>query len=219
MPSRDRFEQALDAVEENLEKAGENVVDSITAEVEDGENREGFHARHGNHDLTVLGAPSDHFFQVSYTYIVVNQFAQQIALSELTQQQPDEAVQVEVQNRHQQQASQQISQILENQDEEKKQKLRRKIVQMLVSPHCAYQLVDADDGSVVGFQISRHIWPYEDDFAPSKVHRACQTVVSTGLPVTSLLQRQFGLGQAADAIESTGEGITQPEDRTPRGFQ
>lgn len=216
---QDDFERTLESVEGNLEKADEQVVDSITAEVEGGEDREGFLVKHGDHDLVVLGAPSEYSFQVSYSFHVVNQFAQRFAISEVASQNPNQPVDVEVQDRHVQQARERVGQILENQDEEKRMQLRQQIVRMLSLPACAYQLQDADDGTILGFQTSRKIWPYEDDFAPSKAHRACQTVISVGLPVILLLQRQFGLGQVIETTEGTGEGITRPEDRTPRGFQ
>lgn len=228
MSTPENFSEALELVGEYLPRAGEEILDRTNIETDHGDDGSAFLVQHGNHQLQVVGLPTREFFEVRYQITVIEPLAQQAAIRDVIGGEPPEEdmeIDVEITDEHVQNATQRAVQILNSQDSEKKQKLRRKFVRMLSEPSegVSYSLLtvgeiaDTDVSGVVGFYSQTRIWPFEPSFSPSDVYRACQAAISTGLPVATLLQRQFGVEGALDEMFETA-GVTTPDERETRGF-
>lgn len=230
MDTPEGFSDAMDVVEEYLERAGEDVVESGEIEPAVGTPHKGFLVQHGPHALRIEAEPDNWHFDVVYQHTVFETFAKHAAIPDSVGDdiEPGEEIEIEVElnEQHLEQAIAETERILDNQDDEKKETLRQKFARMLSTPTegLSYQLfhlnhvIDTDVSGVVGLETRSRIWPYEEDFSPSDVHQACQAVVSNGLPVTVLLHRQFGLqGGMQDLAASAG--MTTPDDRDTRAFQ
>lgn len=222
------FQEAMDLTEEYLSRADEEIEIRGDLETIDGGTQTGFMVNHGNHQLQIICDDGSWYFMVQYQYAVFEPLARKAAIDEATggSEPPEGEIELEIQARHLQAGIERAVDILDSQDDEKKAQLRNKFVNRLSTPYqgLSYGLVEAIDVAdtdvqgVVGLTTKSRIWPYSESFSPSSVHLSCQAVVSNGLPVASLLQRQFGI-QAELGVTTESSSYSSPDDRDPRGFQ
>jgi len=81
---------------------------------------------------------------------------------------------------------------LAQQNPEEQAYMKEELVDLLCNTDCSYAIIKPD-GVVLGFEVTRRIFPDSSDFGMKGLHDAIRTVVSVGIPARNYLQRTHHL--------------------------
>lgn len=79
-------------------------------------------------------------------------------------------------------------------DEELMQDIKYHLKKELTAPEVGFTLIPQDSDVIHGFQVTKKIYPYEDEFRLQEFNDSVQAVVSIGVSGDSFLGTTFGIG-------------------------
>lgn len=225
MPSQGEISEKINEVEEWLELAGEEKVDDYRQEVEDGPDLRGVVARHGSHQLVVVGAADRQYFTVARGYNVVEGLASQYAAQEVLgtlDSMPDDGESIELdiepEDEHWDRAIAEVEKRLDDASMDVKGKMHFKCVQFLSNPDAAYRLHTDDENGVYGFEVTKNEWVFDDGYGPGDLADAIQAVISIGMPAEAFLQRAYGIDLQVIEVGTGAEVTLEEESDEGRAF-
>lgn len=216
MPTGQEYAQALRNVTEWVESTDREIIGEIDAESEDGESISGYVVSHGSFDVVVLGNEEEEFFKVQYAYLLAKDLITRRVMQEGRAEIGEE---YQPSDEEIDQAEEEIRSAAQDKTQEEMNKLRHHITQILSVPECGFQILPPNSPLITGFQVTRKMFVYEEDFSSSDFNRSVQTVVSVGLPGKNLLKRAFGMvGAPQDTLQGSS-AQTEGQSDDIRGFQ
>lgn len=193
MPTTEDYEAVMSTLADWAEDIGDTVVgenepDLFEIETEDGELESvgGHRVQHGDNIYFVVGAPDNRFLSVTYPLSL---------LANLTSSIPVEIAEVVVDDSIDEEEVQfEAAKILLNEVPQAEMEQLNYHLFMIVSAGSIETTIDRNEkGSIVSFNVSRKIFPYEDSFRISHFNDAVQQVVTAGVRGAQILQNSVHL--------------------------
>lgn len=221
MPTGQEYGEALRDISSWVEKVGFDITGDVDDEDSEGNSVDGYVIEAANRQIVILGSPNRDWFQAEIQVDVRGDYLQQDYLEQKVSEHDldtPEKIQeyleseggVEIEDATHEDfleaAESEIHAIDENE-------LRFAMISHLAQESNIYQL-SAENGVIFGFDLSRKLFVYEDNYTKEDLFEQLQSIVNYSIPARKLLYDAYGVGeiQIEDGDES-GE-LKPSEDRT-----
>lgn len=206
MVSGAAFDRCVQRIDDCIEESGDEIVDAYYSK-DDATRTVGYDALRGGWVYQILGTPGHDDFRIRFPFDITNNISDILTeedaesiLSDLS----DPSVEADKLTR----AS--IA-ILDDMDPELMSEFEQHLISTLMDSSVGYNVDKTEEGSVVGFTISRPVYPADDGFSLTEFSHSVQAVITTGIGGVQFINSAF---QFEDLIE----GYTTP-DPIPRYLQ
>lgn len=178
MVSQREFEESLNHLEDCIDGIGDEVDDKIfaTNQEEEKEVHIGFRAKHGSYAYDVYGVPEWEYFDVKFSFSVIHNIGRM-----LDDTQVDTVVEGQDTDENEVDTETLAGlEIMERMSPQLHEEFKYHLSKALASTDVVSSLNSTESGAITGFEASRKIFPYAEDFQLAKFNHSVQTVVNTG---------------------------------------
>lgn len=194
MPTESDLREYLATVRELVNQIDDNVVDDLDID-QDEVGLMGIMCEHGANYYHVVGEidRSLPFLSVNYPYNFVETFAQRQAVenadisAEQLQGEDDIPVDYDIQE-----AANQLDTFAARNPDQMRS-VRNRLYDKISTTDTAYNADTTENGAILGFTISRKIFPEEGDLNPSTFNEVVQSIVSVGVRGRRSLAQSFNI--------------------------
>lgn len=199
-PTQSDVDASLRNIESLVEQIGDQVVDDLRAEADDGTVVRGRQVQHGQYNYQALAAQSWPYVQIQSQFNAV----QALAIDRATSANSGNGQPVQL-------STDEIAQVhkdIRDTVDEDLGTIRQGLIDRISEPGYGTNL-DAEGAFVTGFTVSTKLFPYEEEPSAKEFYEAVQGVISLMYRGKTHLVTQYGLQNLGDDQNQGG----------PRGFQ
>ena len=179
-------------VEDKLVKYVEQIGDTVQQRDIRSENTEEakdvlfIRIDHGSNSLILLSREGERWFSIRFDYRLRNDLVR----TNISEDEVDGPY-VELNEEILVEAQEELESILKDIGDEEASKLKSKLIQLISNPEVSYE-VHYEDNTPIRFEVTRKIFPYEENFGIREFYEGIQAVISSGIPGRLLMQNYFG---------------------------
>lgn len=192
------FADAVESVRHCINCIGDEVQEEYVTDSSGGEIVVGYQATHGSYVYNVVGEPGRHYFNVEFPFSIPHDLG-----SLLTEETALEIVDDGDLDGDTDVTTLAAYEILEQMSQENREKFRYELTTVLSSTDTAFTLRATDSGAITGFDISRRVFPYDEDFSLTEFNHSVQTVINSGNSAVQFVATAFDF---EDLVESQTTG-------------
>lgn len=220
MASSQEFNDGLRIMAEFVDTIGDEIVQDLSGQTDQGASIDGYQCRHGSHQYQIIGTQIWEYFTIRYPYNAAQHHAALSAAADAKLPSPEGAqeIQVDVDDAA---INRSISEIRDEIKSDELDETRLDLMELLSEPGFAPNL-EMDQELITGFTIDKKVFPYGDGFDISDFENAVQGIVSIGWLGKEYLMQVYGIKDLGEDLGLPGESPSgdpgNPSTPTP-GFQ
>lgn len=191
MPTKSEFETAFERIEDIIVRLGDSIEerhrDTVAVDNEQVEYRIIF-ANEDTYDCTyiVTSREDRELFSLVYEFDLIGVLADTIETEEGKEL-------FEVDDFTSLDARDAARKVMNRVSDDDLNRLKFQLYNHLLNPRTFAEVKETDEGGIHGFVVTRHVFPYEEDFSLSTFYDALVAVVSTGEKGTRYLSNSFAI--------------------------
>lgn len=203
------FADATETIREYVNLIGDDIQNEFVQDSSGGEIVVGFKASHGSYYYNVVGDPGTHYFRIEFPFHIPQDLGS-LLTDDLAEQIVDDA------DDDGETAISTLAayEILERMSDENKEKFQYELMNVLSSTDTGYEFSTTESGTIIGFDVTRRIFPWEDDFSLTEFNHSVQSVINSGHSAVQFVVTAFDFQELVESHTAGGS----PEG-TPRYLQ
>lgn len=207
MRTPESYADAVDLLRDAIAATGDSVENRINANIDGAELIVGYDAVRGSLAYSVFGVPDNEFFTIEVHYPITSDLGASLTESDARQFVDSESVDGD-DDIHELAGME----IMEQMNRSNREKFHYHLGEALASSDAGFRINQTESGAITGFDVTRQIYPYEQEFSMTELSHSIQTVVNTARSGMMFVATAFDIEELVDQ-ETGGDG------RDPRYLQ